>query len=203
MTHPNCVPSLTARAKGLVLFFLATLPLAVAGALSPGPAPQPAGSVPSPEIEPAEVVRIQVEALRQNSFSNEGIELTYHFASPRNKRYTGPLERFIDMVRSAPYDRLLNHRSAEYSPMAVSGNQAQQMVVIIDAEGEEVGYVWVLSRQTKGAFKDCWMTDAVIAAEREVQRQLTQDTIPLERVSTYSARPQSVPSASVAWSGEG
>ena len=54
----------------------------------------------------------------------------------------------------------------------------------------EVGYVWVLSRQTEGAFKDCWMTDAVIAAEREVQRQLTQDTMPAERLSASFARPQ-------------
>ena len=150
------------------------VPLGVAAALSPQPVPLRNGPVPSPELAPAEVVRIQVEALRKNSLSNDGIELTYRFASPNNKRSTGPLDRFVDMVRSAPYDRLLNHRRAEYSPMAVSGNQAQQIVVIIDAEGNEAGYVWVLARQTEGLLKDCWMTDAVIPAEREVQRQLTQ-----------------------------
>ncbi len=94
------------------------------------------------------------------------------------------------MVRSAPYDRLLNHRRAEYSPMAVSGNQAQQIVVIIDAEGEEVGYVWVLSRQTEGPLKDCWMTDAVIPAEREVQRQLTEHPLWTERLSALSIQPR-------------
>ena len=174
MTHPIEVSSLMTRVGGLILLFLATVPLAVTGALSPEPGSKSADPVPSPELEPAEVVRIQVEALRKNSLSNDGIELTYRFASPGNKRYTGPLDRFIDMVRSAPYGRLLNHRSAEYGPMAVAGNEAQQMVVIIDAEDNEVGYVWALSRQTEGPLKDCWMTDAVIPAEREAQRQLTQ-----------------------------
>ena len=177
MTHPIEVSSLMTRAGGLILLFLATVPLAASGALSPESGSQSADPVPSPELAPAEVVRIQVEALRNNSPSSDGIELTYRFASPDNKRYTGPLERFINMVRSAPYDRLLNHRRAEYSPMAVSGKQAQQMVVIIDAEGNEVGYVWVLSRQTHGALKGCWMTDAVIPAERDLQRQLTQHSL--------------------------
>jgi len=75
--------------------------------------------------------------------------------------------------------RLLNHRSAQYSPMAISGNEAHQMVIIIDAEGEEIAYVWALSRQTEGVCKDCWMTDAVIPAERQVQRRLTQ-RLPIE-----------------------
>ncbi len=174
MSHAVAVSSLTPKAKGLILLFLATVPLAATGALAPESGSRSFDPAPSPELEPAEVVRIQVEALRKNTLSNDGIELTYRFASPGNKRYPGPLDRFIDMVRSAPYDRLPNHRRAEYSPMAVSGNQAQQMVVIIDAEGNEVGYVWVLSRQTEGAYKGRWMTDAVMPAERELQRQLTQ-----------------------------
>ena len=174
MTTRGFTPHLFARAKGYVLLFFATVPMVVSGALSPGSAPQSGSARPSPELKPTEVVRIQVEALRKNGYTNDGIELTYRFASPDNKRYTGPLDRFIDMVRSAPYDRLLNHRRAEYSPIAISGNQAQQLVVIIDADGNETGYVWVLSRQAEGEYKECWMTDAVIPAEREVERQFTQ-----------------------------
>lgn len=90
------------------------------------------------------------------------------------------------MVRSAPYDRLLNHRSAEYSPLAVSGNEAQQMVIIIDAKGEEFAYAWVLSRQSEGAFEDCWMTDAVVPAERDGERQLTRRSIPPGSLFEYS-----------------
>ena len=111
---------------------------------------------------------------------NEGIELTYRFASTDNKRYTGPLSRFTEMVRSAPYNRLLNHLNARYDPMAVSGNEAYQVVTITDMAGEEAAYVWVLSRQSEGEFEGCWMTDAVIPAERSAQRRFTQNFIPLE-----------------------
>ena len=165
--------SLIAKARKTVTLVLAVVPVVVAAALPPESIPKPDGPAPSPELEPSDVVRIQVEALRKNSVLNKGIELTYRFASPGNKRYTGPLDRFIEMVRSAPYDRLLNHISAQYGPVAISGKEAQQMVIIIDADGEEVAFIWVLSQQTHGAFKDCWMTDSVIPAERPVQRKLT------------------------------
>ncbi len=166
------VSSPMAIARAACLFLLAAMPMVVVAALPTEPSAKPNGPVPSPELEPSEVVRIQVDALRSNTSLNRGIELTYRFASPDNKRYTGPLARFIDMVRSAPYDRLLNHLSAQYGPVALSANEAHQMVIIVDAAGEEVGYIWVLSRQSEGAFKDCWMTDAVIPAERSVQRDL-------------------------------
>jgi hypothetical protein len=66
---------------------------------------------PSPNLSPVEVVRIQVEALEKNDVPhpNRGIEIAFRFASPENKRATGPLERFIQMVSSPAYRPLLNH----------------------------------------------------------------------------------------------
>ncbi|NNJ96745.1 MAG: hypothetical protein HKP12_06250, partial [Gammaproteobacteria bacterium] len=46
----------------------------------------------------------------------------------------------------------------------VSDNRAHQLVTITDMVGEEITYHWVLTRQTEGEFKDCWMTNAVIPA---------------------------------------
>jgi hypothetical protein len=48
----------------------------------------------------------------------------------------------------------------------MTGAGAFQTVTTTNQEGKETAYLWVLSRQTKGQFKDCWMTDAVIAAEQ-------------------------------------
>ncbi|MGB5260313.1 MAG: DUF4864 domain-containing protein [Gammaproteobacteria bacterium] len=129
--------------------------------------------MPSPELDPVEVVRIQVKVLPNNSPRNEGIELTYRFASPENRRFTGPLARFVQMVQSEPHDRLLNHRQARYEPLAYSGNEAHQPVIITDSAGEEIAYHWVLVRQTEGEFKGCWMTDAVIPSVRPGQRVIT------------------------------
>ena len=159
----------SAIATGFAALLLAAVPLLVSAAVSPQPTEQAKVAAPAPGLDPAEVVRIQVEALRNNSLLDEGIELTYRFASPGNKRVTGPLVRFTAMVRSPPYDRLLNHRSARYGPLAVSDDEAYQRVIITDSEGEEIAYHWVVSRQSEGEFKDCWMTDGVVPVQRPNQ----------------------------------
>jgi hypothetical protein len=158
-----------AIATGFAALVLAAVPLLVSAAVSPQPTDEPKVTAPAPGLNPSAVVRIQVEALRNKSLLDEGIELTYRFASPGNKRVTGPLVRFTAMVRSAPYDRLLNHRSARYGPLAVSDDEAYQRVIITDSEGKEIVYHWVLSRQSGGQFKDCWMTDAVVPVQRPSQ----------------------------------
>ena len=62
---------------------------------------------PSPELSPREVVQLQVEALGTNDepFAQAGVKAAFDFASPANKRATGPLERFqtlFDTRRTAP-----------------------------------------------------------------------------------------------------
>lgn len=171
MTHTD-IARVFAVSAGLVAVLAATVPIISIAALSSPPTAASVGLMPSPQLEPSDVVRIQVEALRENTPLNEGIELTYRFASPANKRSTGPLDRFLVMVRSAPYDRLLNHLSARYGPVAVSGDESSQTVIVTDKGGEEVAYVWTLSRQQEGEFEACWMTTAVIPARGSGQRHL-------------------------------
>ena len=57
---------------------------------------------PDPSLPPQDVVSIQIEALQNNDipYEDRGIEVTFNFASPANKRMTGPLERFKVMVRN-------------------------------------------------------------------------------------------------------
>jgi len=129
---------------------------------------------PSPSLSPDEVVKIQVAALKANDDSNSGIELTFRFASPENRSTTGPLERFIRMVRSSPYDRLINHRSVTYGPMRISGYEASQEVTVEDLLGEKTTYLWVLGRQENGKYADCWMTDAVLRLTRSKPRRMAQ-----------------------------
>jgi hypothetical protein len=73
---------------------LAALALAIDAAAASSPTSEWERRVPSPSLDPAAVIRIQVEALRANGLLNEGIKLTYSFASPENRRSTGPLGRF-------------------------------------------------------------------------------------------------------------
>ena len=144
-TPVNCcnVPRKYAPWEQLLIRHLAGLSLAILATLSTAASPQPLDHMPSPELDPSAVVRIQVEALRNNSQLNEGIVLTYNFASPANKGFTGPLNRFIAMLNSASYKQLLNHRSARYGPVVVSDREARQIVIITDMEGELISaYQW-------------------------------------------------------------
>ena len=119
---------------------------------------------PDPSLSPQDVVSIQIEALQNNDipYEDRGIEVTFNFASPANKRMTGPLERFKAMVRNPVYGAMINHRSAKYENLLVEGEFARIDVVLNTKEGAYLGYRFILSRQHGNEHEGSWMTDAVI-----------------------------------------
>ena len=121
--------------------------------------------LPAPSVHygPEEVVKIVVEALANNDkpFSDAGIVTTFSFASPENKTMTGPISRFIRMVKAAPYGDMVNHSSSRFSEVAFDGDDAYQYVQLTTYNGSQVVYGFRLSKQSGGEFKDMWMTDAV------------------------------------------
>ena len=68
---------------------------------------------PSKNITPKEVVEIQLNGLKQNDveYKDRGIEQTWTFAHPNNKRVTGPLSNFKLMIKGASYKMMINHLS--------------------------------------------------------------------------------------------
>ena len=122
-------------------------------------------SYPNTELKANEIVRLQLLAMQQNDVSNHGIEITYRFASPQNKVQTGPLSRFIMLVKNPTYRPLLNHLDATFLNLKVEGNVAIQEVIITTSKGTRKGFRFLLSLQKGEQFKDCWMTDAVIPFE--------------------------------------
>ena len=119
--------------------------------------------VPRPELSPAEVVQYQVAALQQNDEpkSDAGIERAFRFASPSNKQVTGPLEHFVQIVKSPAYSPLLNSRSSAIVGSELKDDKAKIAVKIVTADGRPLTYVFILSKQNEGEFHDCWMTDGV------------------------------------------
>lgn len=122
---------------------------------------------PAPELSPREVVRLQVEALGTNDepYEGAGIEAAFNFASPANKRATGPLERFQTLFDTPAYGPMIDHNGATYSAVQVDGRVAQMGVLLTIEDGEQIGYLFQLSKQTEPPFEDCWMTDAVMRVE--------------------------------------
>ena len=117
---------------------------------------------PEHELKPNDVVRLQLLAMQQNDESDIGIEVTFRFASPANKKQTGPLKRFIGLVRNPSYRPLLNHTNATFLELTVEEDFAVQEVVITTSNGERIGYRFRLSIQKGPVYLDCWMTDSVV-----------------------------------------
>jgi len=116
--------------------------------------------VPRPGLSPGEVIRIQLEALRHNDERDRGIEVAFRFASPANRESTGPLSRFVRMIKQGPYALMLDFHEASYGTVEVREDRARQRVTLTGPRAR-VSYWFYLSRQSKAPFADCWMTDAV------------------------------------------
>ena len=116
--------------------------------------------VPRPGLSPGEVIRIQLEALRHNDDGDRGIAIAFRFASPANRVQTGPLPRFVRMIRQGPYALMLDFREASYGTVEVRESVARQRVTLTGARAR-ISYWFYLSRQSKAPFAGCWMTDAV------------------------------------------
>lgn len=109
-------------------------------------------------------MKIQLDALQNNDITedNLGIRIAFRFASPANKNATGPVERFITLVKNPLYRAMIGFEHAELEKMRYAGNLAQQRVTLHHRNGEQATFVFTLSRQRDGDQRGCWMTDGVL-----------------------------------------
>ncbi|MFP6735196.1 MAG: hypothetical protein VB959_15310 [Rhodospirillales bacterium] len=84
---------------------------------------------PHPSLSPKAVVTIIMTALRHNDAprTDRGIQVTFNFASPANKRATGPLSRFISMVKGQTYGPMIGHQSVVFENYEINGDRAPSM----------------------------------------------------------------------------
>jgi len=122
---------------------------------------------PDPEYQPNEVVGIQMRALANNDqpYADAGIEVTFRFASPRNKISTGPIERFTNLFDHPSYRAMLNHSALEIGEAEIRNDQARVPVTIESNNGKRIVYLFALSLQNEEPYLNCWMTDSVAPIE--------------------------------------
>jgi Domain of unknown function (DUF4864) len=124
---------------------------------------------PKPELTPQQVVEYQLLVLQRNDqpTPDAGIEKAFRFASPANKKSTGPISHFISMVHSAGYAPLLNAKESAVIRAQLEDDQAKILTRVVSAGGSEMFYLFLLSRQSEGENANCWMTDGVIRLQPE------------------------------------
>ena len=138
--------------KGIILFFL-LISFSYAELLNP-----------NSTISPKEVIKIQLSGLQQNDleYKDSGIEQTWKFAHPKNKRVTGPLNNFKMMLKSDSYGMMINHLSHTITELGSSDKWAQFEVIILDKNKIYHKFNWQVEKYTlDGNLKDCWLTTMV------------------------------------------
>ena len=142
----------------LLLLFMVLLPGGVASQTENQSLPRPDVS-----LQPEDVVMIILDALANNDhpYPNAGIETTFNFASPANRANTGPLRRFITMVKGPVFGVMVKHKQSELSEVVFSGNRAYLMARLTTADNVAVHFAFRLAQQEEAEFKGMWMTEAV------------------------------------------
>ena len=119
---------------------------------------------PNRAITPKEVIKIQLEGLQKNDnkYLDSGIEQTWNFAHPNNKRVTGPLNNFKRMIKSPSYQMMIDHLSHTITKVDSNDKMAQFEVIILDKNKIYHKFNWQVEKYNlDGDLKDCWLTTMV------------------------------------------
>ena len=119
---------------------------------------------PSSNINPKEVVKIQLTGLQKNDFKfkDSGIEQTWNFAHPNNKKVTGPLGNFKRMLKGDSYQMMIDHLSHTITQLGSTDKWSQFEVIILDKSKIYHKFNWQVEKYTEdGELKDCWLTTMV------------------------------------------
>mgnify|MGYP003321887982 CR=1 FL=1 len=121
---------------------------------------------PNENIIPMKVVKIQLDGLKKNDsgYKDQGIEQTWEFAHPNNKIFTGPLERFKEMLKGDSYKMLLNHKDHKINEIFSDENVVMFEVIVMDSEKKYHMFKWQVEKYLKsGPLQNCWLTTMVSA----------------------------------------
>ena len=120
--------------------------------------------IPRIDIKPSEVVKIQLMGLQKNDqyFQDSGIEQTWNFAHPNNKKVTGPLPNFKRMIKGDAYQMMINHISHSITQLGSGDKWTQFEVIILDKDKIYHKFNWQVEKYIEeGKLKDCWLTTMV------------------------------------------
>ena len=95
---------------------------------------------PNTTLKPIDVLTIQLNSLKNNNipYKDAGIEQTWEFAHPKNKKVTGPLEKFKKMIYSENYKLLIGHENYEIIVLNESKNMFVYKVYILSKNKKNI-----------------------------------------------------------------
>lgn len=140
-------------------------------------------TAPAPSLSPVQVVQAQLSALQKGD-----VQRCFEFASPANKKATGPWQRFEIMVRQTPaYAPLVCCTRFEVVGALPLGSDAYKCRARVWPAGGSsapfavatpvLDYDWMLSRQREGPMQGCWAVDSVLpdSSPRDAWEQAAEE----------------------------
>ena len=123
---------------------------------------------PNIYLNPFDIITIQLKSLQNNNipYKDFGIEQVWEFAHPINKKSTGPLEKFKQMIYSDSYKMLIEHENNNITILNKSNNKFVYKVYILSKSKKKYFYIWQIEKVLfEGKLKNCWMTTSVSPPE--------------------------------------
>ena len=141
-----------------VVIFTIVVAVLVMGGLSPR-----AGDPLDPMLSPEAAVHIQLRALQNNDVPSpdSGIRKAWAFAHPDNKRVTGPLPKFMAMIKQPAYAMLLNHQNYEIKLLERSASIAVFAIRVTANDGLVYLCRWQVAPVIGGENDGAWLTIGV------------------------------------------
>ena len=119
---------------------------------------------PNSNLKPFDVLMIQLNSLKDNNkpYKDAGIEQTWEFAHPKNKKITGPLDKFKEMIYGENYKILISHENTEITILKEKEDISVFKVIVLTKNKEKYYYIWQVEKVLlEGELKNCWMTTSV------------------------------------------
>ncbi len=116
---------------------------------------------PAENLSAYDVIKIQLEALKNNDDNDTGIKQTWLFAHPENKKMTGPYPRFRIMLYDVHYKILLNHYSHKIDLVMNTDKKFVYGVKVLSEQKKQFYYLWHVEKGNDQNCKNCWFTSGV------------------------------------------
>ena len=131
---------------------------------------------PSPVRTPVGVVRVQINALRNNDdpLPNTGLATFYNFMEPGIRARLGSFSEYVEHMTGSAYADLFTKAELRVSPMRTQGDLAQQFVYVTTSPEERSVYIVTLKRQESGPYAGCWMNQNVVRYTQEHPRPASE-----------------------------
>ena len=125
-------------------------------------------SRPSPQLQPNEVLDLQLEALKRTGNTRRGVAQMFAFASPKSREMMGSFDAFATLIHTH-MTPLIGHRASRKVILEENEMRVSYQVTVVDGQGDERHYEWVVEKMPAPDCQFCWRNTYIHPMETPVK----------------------------------